>query len=292
MIASDTLAEWLRRRPAKPMGSPRVGSNPTGVDLFMRRFFPRDIRLGCSEVVLGASWCSWGLAGGSCVLFCCFCAFPDGFQMVLGAPWCSWGSLEAPACFFVAPEAPPDSVDVLRGLWAFSDGFQIISGAPGDLSCGKAWTACDGGTPLEISIVQVPRQSRCGPRRSINPRCKFRGSPAAVPRRPAAAAARSKNTGLKVPRQTRGTRGGPRQLRPAAAAARSKNPRCKSRGGPAAACGSRGPLDNFTVLRCADGVYLSYILSYQPPTFLARLRVPVLRRESIANCSQAFFATG
>ena len=29
----DTLAEWLRRRPAKPMGSPRVGSNPTGVDV-------------------------------------------------------------------------------------------------------------------------------------------------------------------------------------------------------------------------------------------------------------------
>ena len=29
----DTLAERLRRRPAKPMGSPRVGSNPTGVDL-------------------------------------------------------------------------------------------------------------------------------------------------------------------------------------------------------------------------------------------------------------------
>ena len=31
--AKDTLAERLRRRPAKPMGSPRVGSNPTGVDL-------------------------------------------------------------------------------------------------------------------------------------------------------------------------------------------------------------------------------------------------------------------
>ena len=30
-ISIDTLAEWLRRRPAKPMGSPRVGSNPTGV---------------------------------------------------------------------------------------------------------------------------------------------------------------------------------------------------------------------------------------------------------------------
>ena len=27
----DTLAERLRRRPAKPMGSARVGSNPTGV---------------------------------------------------------------------------------------------------------------------------------------------------------------------------------------------------------------------------------------------------------------------
>ena len=29
--ARDTLAEWLRRRPAKPMGSPCVGSNPTSV---------------------------------------------------------------------------------------------------------------------------------------------------------------------------------------------------------------------------------------------------------------------
>ena len=33
MVRNDTLAEWLRRRPAKPMGSPRVGSNPTGVAL-------------------------------------------------------------------------------------------------------------------------------------------------------------------------------------------------------------------------------------------------------------------
>ena len=30
-LPDDTLAEWLRRRPAKPMGSPRVGSNPAGV---------------------------------------------------------------------------------------------------------------------------------------------------------------------------------------------------------------------------------------------------------------------
>ena len=38
---NDTLAEWLRRRPAKPMGSPRVGSNPTGVGLQLEalRFF-------------------------------------------------------------------------------------------------------------------------------------------------------------------------------------------------------------------------------------------------------------
>ena len=35
-ILRDTLAEWLRRRPAKPMGSPRVGSNPTGVALFSK----------------------------------------------------------------------------------------------------------------------------------------------------------------------------------------------------------------------------------------------------------------
>ena len=31
ITSSDTLAEWLRRRPAKPMGSPRAGSNPAGV---------------------------------------------------------------------------------------------------------------------------------------------------------------------------------------------------------------------------------------------------------------------
>ena len=31
LLVRDTLAERLRRRPAKLMGSPRVGSNPTGV---------------------------------------------------------------------------------------------------------------------------------------------------------------------------------------------------------------------------------------------------------------------
>ena len=34
LLQQDTLAEWLRRRPAKPMGSPCVGSNPTGVAFF------------------------------------------------------------------------------------------------------------------------------------------------------------------------------------------------------------------------------------------------------------------
>ena len=34
----DTLAEWLRRRPAKPVGSARVGSNPTGVDYWIAFF--------------------------------------------------------------------------------------------------------------------------------------------------------------------------------------------------------------------------------------------------------------
>ena len=29
----DTLAEWLRRRPAKPVGSAREGSNPSGVEV-------------------------------------------------------------------------------------------------------------------------------------------------------------------------------------------------------------------------------------------------------------------
>ena len=30
-VLVDTLAEWLRRRPAKPLGSARAGSNPAGV---------------------------------------------------------------------------------------------------------------------------------------------------------------------------------------------------------------------------------------------------------------------
>ncbi len=53
-VYNDTLAEWLRRRPAKPMGSPRVGSNPTGVGLqvaALRRFGSAKVgaqKRGCS----------------------------------------------------------------------------------------------------------------------------------------------------------------------------------------------------------------------------------------------------
>ena len=35
----DTLAEFLRRRPVKQMGSPCVGSNPTGVHFEQLCFF-------------------------------------------------------------------------------------------------------------------------------------------------------------------------------------------------------------------------------------------------------------
>ena len=38
-MCQDTLAEWLRRRPAKPLGFARVGSNPTGVVIFLHSRF-------------------------------------------------------------------------------------------------------------------------------------------------------------------------------------------------------------------------------------------------------------
>ena len=43
-MQKDTLAERLRRRPAKPMGSARVGSNPTGVDLSKKTNKPSIVR--------------------------------------------------------------------------------------------------------------------------------------------------------------------------------------------------------------------------------------------------------
>ena len=43
----DTLAEWLRRRPAKPVGSARVGSNPTGVVfIFSNSILPGESYVG------------------------------------------------------------------------------------------------------------------------------------------------------------------------------------------------------------------------------------------------------
>ena len=50
-LSSDTLAEWLRRRPAKPMGSPRAGSNPAGVAL--------EIRSSLSSVKRTRIVCKW-----------------------------------------------------------------------------------------------------------------------------------------------------------------------------------------------------------------------------------------
>ena len=39
-LTHDTVAEWLRRRPAKPLGFARVGSNPIGVvTIFFTNFF-------------------------------------------------------------------------------------------------------------------------------------------------------------------------------------------------------------------------------------------------------------
>ena len=51
---ADTLADWLRRRPAKPMGFSRAGSNPTGVGsqfAGLRRFDSAKVdvqKRGCS----------------------------------------------------------------------------------------------------------------------------------------------------------------------------------------------------------------------------------------------------
>ena len=39
LTAYDTLAEWLRRRPAKPLGFARESSNPSGVVFFRCTFF-------------------------------------------------------------------------------------------------------------------------------------------------------------------------------------------------------------------------------------------------------------
>ena len=54
--SKDTLAEWLRRRPAKPMGSPCVGSNPTGVVCVLSSKFTPQVSLTCH---LGPPWSPW-----------------------------------------------------------------------------------------------------------------------------------------------------------------------------------------------------------------------------------------
>ena len=58
----DTLAEWLRRRPAKPMGSPRVGSNPTGVDV---SWTPGAPLCAIDPTGVDASWARGAPLGGT-----------------------------------------------------------------------------------------------------------------------------------------------------------------------------------------------------------------------------------
>lgn len=51
----DTLAEWLRRRPAKPMGSARVGSNPTGVVFHFLSYFQATTNATTTTVFLSTN---------------------------------------------------------------------------------------------------------------------------------------------------------------------------------------------------------------------------------------------
>jgi hypothetical protein len=62
-IGMDTLAEWLRRWPATPMGSPCAGSNPAGVALLAlacraKKNFVQIDQKKKQGTHLGA--CSWG----------------------------------------------------------------------------------------------------------------------------------------------------------------------------------------------------------------------------------------
>ena len=68
IVCMDTLAECLRRRPAKPMGSPRVGSNPTGVELMQLAYLDFGGRLaepweGCPPEAGGNPAASWPRIG-------------------------------------------------------------------------------------------------------------------------------------------------------------------------------------------------------------------------------------
>ena len=55
----DTLAERLRRRPAKPMGSPCVGSNPTGVVVAFVRSLRRRVAGQRTAVRVSARVALW-----------------------------------------------------------------------------------------------------------------------------------------------------------------------------------------------------------------------------------------
>ena len=78
ILPEDTLAERLRRRPAKPMGSPRVGSNPTGVafvSLQMNDLCSRWSQLCCPQLFFSqcAMHCSGVLKLSYCILHIIHC---------------------------------------------------------------------------------------------------------------------------------------------------------------------------------------------------------------------------
>ena len=79
--SQDTLAEWLRRRPAKPMCSARVGSNPTGVVyiLFFRVYMFTDVQ--CSIYV-----CIY-INVYTCVFDLLWCARQYALVASMNQPW-------------------------------------------------------------------------------------------------------------------------------------------------------------------------------------------------------------
>ena len=56
----DTLAEWLRRRPAKPVGSAREGSNPSGVVFVKIKVCARSVHMDVTIYIssLSQHWSS------------------------------------------------------------------------------------------------------------------------------------------------------------------------------------------------------------------------------------------
>ena len=78
--SKDTLAERLRRRPAIPMGSPRVGSTPTGVVFPDQGGWMTIMADGWSWITVGDSTAELAHLRPQCLrcllLFCCVRVVP------------------------------------------------------------------------------------------------------------------------------------------------------------------------------------------------------------------------